>query len=296
MGMTLDVLAKATGISKPYLSNLETARAPGPPSEEKLRKLARALAAIGGGVVGGGGLVAGAGVNSASAGGGGAGGGGGGFRGPPDGSRGAWWGAGGAEEMDSARPRRADGTVDLDAMMGKGAGAGGGVEYPPAVAGGPGRGGAGGGLGGGAGVIPVRAVPLINRVAAGAATEFGDLSYPAGVADAYVPLRPDLPEALPVGSAFAVRVIGDSMMPEYREGEILIVGPGGGEAKDGDDCVVRLGELEQFATTFKRVFFVEEGVRLVPLNSAHAERVVPLERVTGIYPVMYRVMPAGRGR
>ena len=42
--MTLDRLAAATGISKPYLSNIETARAPGPPSEEKLRRLARALA------------------------------------------------------------------------------------------------------------------------------------------------------------------------------------------------------------------------------------------------------------
>src|SRR5881394_2975207 len=43
LGMTLDVLAAKTGISKPYLSNIETARAPGPPSEEKLEKIARAL-------------------------------------------------------------------------------------------------------------------------------------------------------------------------------------------------------------------------------------------------------------
>ena len=30
-GMTLDSLAQATGISKPYLSQIETARTPGPP-------------------------------------------------------------------------------------------------------------------------------------------------------------------------------------------------------------------------------------------------------------------------
>ena len=42
-GMTLDEVAAATGISKPYLSNIETARAPGPPSEEKLRALGKAL-------------------------------------------------------------------------------------------------------------------------------------------------------------------------------------------------------------------------------------------------------------
>src|SRR4051794_7357139 len=41
--LTLDEVAAKTRISKPYLSNIETARAPGPPSEEKLRRLAKAL-------------------------------------------------------------------------------------------------------------------------------------------------------------------------------------------------------------------------------------------------------------
>jgi repressor LexA len=112
---------------------------------------------------------------------------------------------------------------------------------------------------------------------------------------------PDLPGA-PAETAFALRVLGDSMAPQYREGEILIVGPG--EPRDGDDCVVRLGELEHFATTFKRIYFVHEGpessgsptaVRLLPLNPAHRERVVALDRVTGIYPLLYRLVPANGG-
>jgi len=41
--LTLDALAAATGISKPYLSNIETARTTGPASEEKLKKIAHAL-------------------------------------------------------------------------------------------------------------------------------------------------------------------------------------------------------------------------------------------------------------
>src|SRR6185437_9320997 len=41
--LTLDQLAAATKISKPYLSNIETASAPGVASEEKLRRIARAL-------------------------------------------------------------------------------------------------------------------------------------------------------------------------------------------------------------------------------------------------------------
>ena len=43
MNMTLDELAAATGISKPYLSNIETARLVGPPSSEKLSHIEKAL-------------------------------------------------------------------------------------------------------------------------------------------------------------------------------------------------------------------------------------------------------------
>src|SRR3954470_8074981 len=39
LGLTLDELAGKTGISKPYLSLIETGRVPNPPSDEKLRRL-----------------------------------------------------------------------------------------------------------------------------------------------------------------------------------------------------------------------------------------------------------------
>src|SRR2546423_11182211 len=39
LGLTLDELAGRTGISKPYLSLIETGRVPNPPSDEKLRRL-----------------------------------------------------------------------------------------------------------------------------------------------------------------------------------------------------------------------------------------------------------------
>ena len=43
LGLTLDDLAAKTGISKPYLSLIETGRVNNPPSDEKLRKLERTL-------------------------------------------------------------------------------------------------------------------------------------------------------------------------------------------------------------------------------------------------------------
>src|SRR3982750_1764387 len=43
LGLTLDELAARTGISKPYLSLIETGRVPNPPSDEKLRRLEQTL-------------------------------------------------------------------------------------------------------------------------------------------------------------------------------------------------------------------------------------------------------------
>src|SRR3954465_14410920 len=43
LGFTLDELAGRTGISKPYLSLIETGRVANPPSDEKLRRLEQTL-------------------------------------------------------------------------------------------------------------------------------------------------------------------------------------------------------------------------------------------------------------
>src|SRR5437870_12449922 len=43
LGLTLAELAGRTGISKPYLSLIETGRVPNPPSDEKLRRLEQTL-------------------------------------------------------------------------------------------------------------------------------------------------------------------------------------------------------------------------------------------------------------
>lgn len=130
--------------------------------------------------------------------------------------------------------------------------------------------------------LPVR-VPLINSVVAGYPTEFTDLGYPARVADEYVPCS-DLDDP----DAFAARVVGDSMAPEYREGDIVIFSPAR-DVTDGKDCFCRLEPDHE--TTFKRVFFENEGelIRLQPLNGAYPSRVVPREMVAGLY-VAVRVM------
>ncbi|MBX3379539.1 MAG: helix-turn-helix domain-containing protein [Phycisphaeraceae bacterium] len=130
-----------------------------------------------------------------------------------------------------------------------------------------------------------REVPLINSVQAGYPVEFTDLSFPPRVADEYVRC-PDIDDA----DAFAARVVGESMMPEYKEGDIVVFSPAR-QVKGGMDCFVRLEPDGE--TTFKRVFFEtggpngektgEERIRLQPLNPAFSATVVDREKVGGLY-------------
>lgn len=134
-------------------------------------------------------------------------------------------------------------------------------------------------------------VPVINRVAAGYPTEFTDLGYPVRIADEYVSV-PDVYDA----DAFAARVVGDSMSPDYRAGDIVVFSPAV-SAFSGGDCFVRLERDAE--TTFKRVYFEKDSagremIRLQPLNSAYPPRSYPREDVAGVYPAVYVVRSVPR--
>lgn len=132
----------------------------------------------------------------------------------------------------------------------------------------------------GVGRVLPREVPLINAVAAGYPREFTDLGYPARVAAEYVRATPDVDDP----DAFAARVVGASMQPDYREGDIVVFSPGRA-VSSGMDCFVRLERDAE--TTFKRVFFEaiegREVIRLQPLNPSFAAKVVGREEVAGVY-------------
>jgi len=121
-----------------------------------------------------------------------------------------------------------------------------------------------------------RLVPVINKVAAGYPSDFNDLDYPVGVADDYVRC-PDLHDP----NAFAVRVVGDSMEPKFREGDIVIFSPAA-EVSNGDDCFIRFAMPHE--TAFKRVFFEPANkVRLQPRNEKHSPIIIDGKRINGLY-------------
>jgi len=256
LGLTLDELAGRTGISKPYLSLIETGRVPNPPSDEKLRRLEQTL-----------GFSTGQLVTQAHL-----------QRTPRDvravltkllQSRSA---AGEVQSADNKKPSpptpsKPGQGVDLDDAFVSGVlqelvdRSAGNVEH-----------------------IATNAVPVINRVSAGYPRDFTDLSYPRGIADDYVSC-PDVHDK----DAFAARVHGDSMTPKYREGDIVIFSPGQ-TPRNGDDCFVR---FEDGHTTFKRVFFENDeagnaALRLQPRNEKYRALTVASEKITGVWKAVYK--------
>ena len=296
MGFTLDDLAARTGISKPYLSLIETGRVANPPSDEKLRKLEQTLEFTAGELItqahlqrtprdvravlqklietkGSGLKILGAGASSSSS-----------KNGVPT----------------SATATATLNPIDLDDaylsgvlqdLVDRSAGNIEPVTKAPGTTGTTGTSAGRAGADGSAGAAGIAAgVPVINRVSAGYPRDFTDLSYPPRVADEYVSC-PDLSDR----DAFAARVHGDSMTPKYREGDIVIFSPAQ-SVRDGDDCFVRFADGH---TTFKRVFFETapapdgkaagtEVLRLQPRNEKYRPQTIASTKVMGLYKAMYR--------
>ena len=96
---------------------------------------------------------------------------------------------------------------------------------------------------------------------------------------------------------FALQVRGDSMLPEYRSGDILILRRQD-TCENGDDCAVLVAGED---ATFKRVRISEKGVTLMPLNPAFeplffsTREVAELPvRVVGVVVELRRTMPRAR--
>ncbi len=129
--------------------------------------------------------------------------------------------------------------------------------------------------------VPGSMVPVINRVSAGYPVDYDDMGYPPGGADDYVRC-PDLHDP----NAFAVRVVGDSMEPKYKQGDIIVFSPNI-TVNNGDDCFVRMADPHE--TTFKQIFFNEDGtVRLQPRNNKYAPLILPPGKINGLYKAVIR--------
>jgi SOS-response transcriptional repressor LexA len=110
-----------------------------------------------------------------------------------------------------------------------------------------------------------RGYPIISYVQAGAWREIVD-SFPRGGADEYI-----LANSSYGPHTFALRIVGNSMEPEFREGDVVVIDPD--VRPDPGNYVVARNDEE--AATFKKyrprgIVDGREVFELVPLNEDYA--------------------------
>jgi phage repressor protein C with HTH and peptisase S24 domain len=118
------------------------------------------------------------------------------------------------------------------------------------------------------------AVPLLGLAQAGTGGFFDSAGFPVGQGWDEVPL----PTAGEDGT-YALEVTGDSMLPLYRDGDIIVVSPTA-QLRRGDRVVVRTREGEVMVKILHRQ--TARMLELHSLNPEHPPRIVPMSEVEGI--------------
>lgn len=114
-------------------------------------------------------------------------------------------------------------------------------------------------------------VPMLGFAQAGNGGYFDDMGYPAGHGWDAVPV-PDLAD----DQAYALEVSGDSMLPLYRDGDVLVVSPSA-SLRRHDRVVVRTKEGEVLAKILMRQ--TNMHVELHSLNADHPDRKIALRDI-----------------
>lgn len=117
-------------------------------------------------------------------------------------------------------------------------------------------------------------VPLLGLAQAGSGGFFDSAGFPAGQGWDEVPL-PSSPE----DGSYALEVTGDSMLPLYRDGDIIVVSPTA-QTRRGDRVVVRTKDGEVLVKILHRQ--TPKQVELHSLNESHAPRVIEMRDIEGM--------------
>lgn len=133
--------------------------------------------------------------------------------------------------------------------------------------------GPGGGSGSG------KPIPLIGFAQAGRGGFFTDGGFPAGSGWDEVSF-PDVQDE----HAYALEISGDSMLPYYRDGDVIVVSPSA-TVRRGDRVVVKTSEGEVMAKELKRR--TAKVVELRSFNPEHEDRVVPVSDVAWIARILW---------
>lgn len=116
-----------------------------------------------------------------------------------------------------------------------------------------------------------RAIPQIGFAQAGNGGFFDDAGFPAGTGwdEIHFPEVED-------ENAYALEISGDSMLPVFRDGDVVVVSPVA-SIRRGDRVVVKTRDGEVMAKELARK--TARHVELRSLNPAYEDRHIPLERL-----------------
>ncbi|MFO1149510.1 MAG: helix-turn-helix transcriptional regulator [Alsobacter sp.] len=124
-----------------------------------------------------------------------------------------------------------------------------------------------------------RAVPLLGFAQAGAGGYFDDGGFPTGRGWDEVNF-PDIADS----HTYALEVQGNSMLPLYRAGDVIICSPEA-SVRRGDRVVVKTRDGEVMAKELRRR--TAKTIELASLNPEHPDRVLPADSVVWLARIMW---------
>jgi phage repressor protein C with HTH and peptisase S24 domain len=129
------------------------------------------------------------------------------------------------------------------------------------------------------GTSSTKSVPLIGFAEAGSGGYFDDGGFPVGKGWDEIAFP-----AVNDENAYALEISGESMMPAYRDGDVILVSPAA-PVRRGDRVVVKTKNGEVMVKELKRQ--TAKLVELKSLNPEHAERTLPINDVVWIARILW---------
>jgi phage repressor protein C with HTH and peptisase S24 domain len=126
---------------------------------------------------------------------------------------------------------------------------------------------------------PRPAVPLLGMAQAGSGGFFDSAGFPAGQGWDEVPLP-----SSSVDGTYALEVSGDSMLPLYRDGDVIVVSPTA-QLRRGDRVVVRTRGGEVMVKILYRQ--TPKNIELHSVNPEHPPRIINSSDVEGIARIIW---------
>ena len=124
-----------------------------------------------------------------------------------------------------------------------------------------------------------RRVPLIGMAQAGDGGFFDDAGFPVGGGWDEI-VFPNIADE----NAYALEISGDSMLPVYRDGDLVIVSPNS-PVRRGDRVVVKTREGEVLAKELKRR--TAKTIELRSVNPEHPDRALDAKDVQWIARILW---------